>query len=199
MAYRRGKGAKVETTELKQKILALRRRGLSFAKIGEELGYAGNYCHRLCADALKSIVYEDAHALRILESERLDEMYTNVMGVLEDEHYLVNAGCIVYQEIPDLDEDGNKQYDEDTGELLTLMVPMKDTAPILQSVDRLLKIMERRAKLMGLDKPVKVAHTDPTGEKEATSKKELTEEELAAELEKRGLPTDVMGAGDAGK
>ena len=34
----------------------------------------------------------------------------------------------------------------------------------LQAVDRVLKVMERRARLLGLDMPVKIAPTDPTGE-----------------------------------
>lgn len=35
-----------------------------------------------------------------------------------------------------------------------------------QSVEKALKVMERRAKLLGLDAPTKHAHTDPTGEEE---------------------------------
>ena len=34
----------------------------------------------------------------------------------------------------------------------------------LQAVDRVLKVMERRARLLGLDSPVKFAPTDPSGE-----------------------------------
>ncbi len=34
----------------------------------------------------------------------------------------------------------------------------------LQAADRVLKVMERRARLLGLDSPVKIAPTDPTGE-----------------------------------
>ncbi len=34
----------------------------------------------------------------------------------------------------------------------------------LQSVDRVLRISERRARLLGLDAPVKIAQTDPTGD-----------------------------------
>ena len=37
------------------------------------------------------------------------------------------------------------------------------------SIEMALKIMARRAALLGLDKPVKVAATDPTGEHEATT------------------------------
>lgn len=35
-----------------------------------------------------------------------------------------------------------------------------------QSVEKALKVMERRARLLGLDAPTKHAHTDPTGEEE---------------------------------
>jgi hypothetical protein len=38
----------------------------------------------------------------------------------------------------------------------------------LGAVDRVLRIQERRAKLLGLDAPTKVAPTDPTGQKEYT-------------------------------
>jgi hypothetical protein len=34
-----------------------------------------------------------------------------------------------------------------------------------ENTDRILRIMERRAKLLGLDAPTKIAPTDPTGEK----------------------------------
>lgn len=37
------------------------------------------------------------------------------------------------------------------------------------AVDRVLKIMERRAKLLGLDAPIKHSATDPTGEIERTN------------------------------
>jgi hypothetical protein len=41
------------------------------------------------------------------------------------------------------------------------------------SIDRVLKIMERRARLVGLDAPTKIAPTDPTGENEFFSITEL--------------------------
>jgi len=39
--------------------------------------------------------------------------------------------------------------------------------PDYAAIDRVLRIMERRAKLMGLDQPDKVAQTDPTGQHQA--------------------------------
>ncbi len=47
------------------------------------------------------------------------------------------------------------------------------------AIDRLIKITERYAKLVGADAPTKVAQTDPTGEKEAQG---LSDEERAARI-----------------
>lgn len=51
----------------------------------------------------------------------------------------------------------------------------------LPSIDRVLKIMERRAKLLGLDSPTKIAPTDPTG---VTPYHESVDAELVALLYK---------------
>lgn len=49
-----------------------------------------------------------------------------------------------------------------------------------QKIDRLLKIQARRAALLGLDAPAKIAPTDPTGQKEYEA---LTDAERAARLD----------------
>jgi len=48
------------------------------------------------------------------------------------------------------------------------------------AIDRALKIMERRARLLGLDAPVKGALTDPSGEKSWSPT--MTDEELTKRL-----------------
>ena len=56
-----------------------------------------------------------------------------------------------------------------------------------------LQIMERRARLFGLDAPTKVANTDPTGTKEAISSAvQMTPEQLMEEAAKRGLPIRIF-------
>jgi hypothetical protein len=55
------------------------------------------------------------------------------------------------------------------------------------TVDRLLRIMERRAKLLGLDAPTKISPTDPTGEREYDS----------SELFSKLLP-ELAGNGETG-
>src|SRR5690606_7690573 len=61
--------------------------------------------------------------------------------------------------------------DENTGE----EVPLLDDGPILAAADRLLKISERRSKMLGLDKPVQA---------EVTHKAEAVDSELLDVLKK---------------
>jgi len=50
------------------------------------------------------------------------------------------------------------------------------------AVDRGIKIMERRAKLLGLDAPTKIAPTDPSGENEYAGLSDDALKELAARI-----------------
>ena len=52
----------------------------------------------------------------------------------------------------------------------------------MKAVDRLLRIMERRAKLLGLDAPTKIAPTDPSGETEYAGLTDERLRELAAKV-----------------
>lgn len=49
---------------------------------------------------------------------------------------------------------------------MVLSIYPKAKAGDLYSIDRMLKLSERRTKMLGIDPPQKVAPTDPTGEKE---------------------------------
>lgn len=67
-----------------------------------------------------------------------------------------------------------------------------------QAVDKALKVMERRAKLLGLDAPTKIAPTDPSG---ANAYEPLSLDErlarLGAILDRAGARRDRSSAGDA--
>ncbi len=63
----------------------------------------------------------------------------------------------------------------------------KALAGVLPAADRVLRIMERRARLNGLDAPQKIAPTDPTGENPYTR---LTDDEL------RAVARQVLGLAD---
>src|SRR3546814_17280944 len=58
--------------------------------------------------------------------------------MIDEDYYTVSNGQVVYLETGD---------------------PVPDIDPIMKIVDRILKVAERRAKLLGLDKPVRVEAT----------------------------------------
>jgi len=107
--------ARVALTELQLKAVSLRRQGLQYTEIAQELGVSVNKAWNLVEQALRAwdkYISETASELRQLELQRLDEMWK-----------------AIYPHV----KLGKPEY-----------------------VDRALKLMERRAKLLGLDLPVQV-------------------------------------------
>lgn len=123
-----------ETAERDAEAARLRRRGYSYARIAAELGVSRSSAHEAVQRALRAIVEEPAQDVRQLELDRLDEMWQAVVKVLEARHVTVSNGKVVTL-------DGS---------------PVEDDAPVLNAVDRLLRIQERRSKLLGLDAEKKI-------------------------------------------
>lgn len=121
------------TAERDARCLELRKRGLSYRAIAAEVGVDVATAHEAVKRSIAAIIEEPAAEVRQMELERLDSMWVAVMGVLEAKHFKVSDGRLV------------KLND----------VPLEDDAPVLAAVDRLLRIQERRSKLLGLDQPVK--------------------------------------------
>lgn len=120
----------------------LRSRGMSYSRIAADLGYGdASAARKACQRALQAIVAEPAEELRQVELIRLDSMWVAALAVLEAKHFTVSQGKLIYN-----------------GEDL-----LEDDAPVLAAIDRLLKIQERRAKLLGLDAPVKTDVTITDG------------------------------------
>ena len=107
---------RIRTTEKTLKALELRKQGMNYTQIGEELGCARSTACRYVLSELENLAdkcREEAVHVRDLELQRLDELY-----------------LIAYRAIIS----GNS----------------------LAGIDRCLRIMERRAKLLGLDVAAKV-------------------------------------------
>ena len=112
--------------------LKLRQRGYTYDDIGKALGIAKSIAHGYVKDAMRQLAEdqtEETQQLRALEVARLDEMSVQAYKVLFAKHYTINSGSVVYH---------------NGAEVL-------DDAPVLRAIDRLLKISERRAKLLNLD------------------------------------------------
>ena len=113
----------------------LRAKGMTYREIAERLNYGGaDQAYRGVKRAMLAIVQEPAEEIRLLELERLNLLWWKVSQILHTSHILAQQGKIV-------EHDGT---------------PLEDYEPKLKAVDRLLKIQERRAKLLGLDAPKKV-------------------------------------------
>lgn len=109
-----------------------RAEGWNYNRIALELGYADpSGAYRAVQRALKNCVRDANETAIHLELNALDEMAREVWAVLQRNHVVVSQGRVV-------ELDG---------------VPIPDDAPVLAATDRLLKIQERRARLLGLDMP----------------------------------------------
>ena len=107
----------IESTMRHIKALELRKAGLSFDRIAQELGYASaGAAHNAVRICLERSVQEPAKEVRQMEVARLDDMLLSIWPEVRKGH--------------------------------------------LGAQDRALKIMERRAKLLGLDAPTKIDFDD---------------------------------------
>ena len=120
----------VDTAERDAEAARLRTRGYSYQQIADELGWVSRGdAYRAVQRVLADTVKEAGDEVRAIELARLDHLHTAAMDVLEREHFTVSNGPV----------EGH------------------DDGPVLAAIDRLLKIQERRAKLLGLDAPTKQA------------------------------------------
>jgi hypothetical protein len=112
----------------------LRAEGKTYDAIAEALNFNDRSAARKGVQrALVAVVQEAGDELRALEVERMNRLLDTAWQIMERPHYAHSAGRLILMD------------DE----------PVLDDAPSLMAMDRILKIMERRAKLLGLDAPVR--------------------------------------------
>lgn len=167
---RDGKGKYIRTLPMAERdaeAARLRARGLSYQQIADRLGYTDKSNARRAIDTiLRETVEEPAAQVRKLELQRLDELWQRALKVLETDHLTVSHGKVIRRFVGyEMDDDGIERLDLD-GKPIPIYVDVLDDGPKLQAIDRLLRIQERRAKLLGLDTPVRadvtVHQVDPT-------------------------------------
>jgi hypothetical protein len=167
-------------------ILRLRVMGHTLAEIADHVGYASpSSIRRRIEAAYVRTVREPADLARDLEVQRLDALLVRAWKVMEDVHFAVSGGRVARRKIVDehglwvplgITVDDKPIYAEED---------VRDSAPVLAAIDRVLKIMERRAKLLGLDAPIR--HEVIT-----VSQIDAEIAELTARLTEAGLPPDVL-------
>lgn len=137
------KAVQADVAARRAKACQMRRDGHTWQEIADTLGLgsrseAYNDVARALDEARKEL-RESAEQFRELELERLDNLERTVREVLAKQHVHVSASGRVVK-----GDDG---------------VTIVDDGPTLQAVDRLLKIAERRSRLLGLDSAQKVEHS----------------------------------------
>jgi hypothetical protein len=142
---RGGNGRYVRTLTVAQRdaeAARLRSQGWTYERIADHLGYSDkSNARRAIEKVLKDTVQEAGDELRTMERERLDRLSEAAWAVLERQHVTVSNGRVI--SLPD----------PETGE----SKPLPDDGPVLQAIDRLLRISESRRKLEGLDAPSRVS------------------------------------------
>lgn len=126
-----------ETAKRDAEAAQLRSQNLSYRQIAVELGVSVHTAYDAVQRAIEDTQQEPAAATKLLELERLDELAQKAREVMGRRHIVVSNGKVIY------DPESSK--------------PLEDDAPVLQAVDRLLRIQERRSKLLGLDAETKVS------------------------------------------
>lgn len=137
----RPRAERAAIADRRTKLIEYRRQRRPYQDFYEELGYSSpNAARRDFNRALEenlAAVRTSAEAYREEELLELDHLAATAIEVMRTPHYEVTAA-------------GKIAEDPSTGQ------PLIDDRPKLAAIDRLLKIQDRRAKLLGLDSAQKV-------------------------------------------
>lgn len=135
---------------------ALRSKGASFDRIAAELGFASRgHAHDAVRRALRDVPYEDADEDKRLDLERINRLIEHLWAVMERDHLTVSQGRVVGKLIGvERDTDGSVVYDQD-GKAIPVFEDVLDDGPGVQAAREIRALLERRAKIVGYDAPVK--------------------------------------------
>ena len=172
---RDGRGRNIRTLEDAANDLEaaqMRSRSMTYPQIAAAQGVSLSTAHARVQRAFAAIPTEDVKEAKRIELEKLDRIEAHLLGVMERDHIKVDHGKVIYD-------------DENNTRIL-------DDGPGMQAAISLLRLQERRSRLMGLDAPSRQTVQVITGE--------MVDEEIArlelqlAEREDRG---DAGSIGEA--
>lgn len=142
------RNGKQETlVERNTRIWKLRLQNRTQRQIADEVGLSQAQVSAILAEMIQERKEEASEALRQFEVGKLDTLEKAMLDVLARDHLTIQGGKVVRE--THVDEDGQEHPGE----------PYRDDGPAMAAVDRLLKIAQRRAALLGLDSPTKIEQT----------------------------------------
>jgi hypothetical protein len=133
---------------------ALRTRGWSLQRIANELGFASKgAAHDAIRRAFADIPSGEAEEAKQLDLERIDRLIEQAWAVMERLHVTVSDGRVVGRQTGiERDEDGIERLGMD-GKTIPVYEDILDDGPVLSAIDRINRLLERRAKIIGYDAP----------------------------------------------
>ncbi len=143
---------------------ALRATGMKLQDIADRLGYAGpSKVNEGIARAFKRVSTPGVEVLRAQQQQLIDALKLEAVGVLRRDHVAHSQGRIVKAGCPGLDYAGERQHDGCTyqvaGQPYCDGPPVLDDGPKLQAISTIKALLDREAKLHGLDAPIRVEET----------------------------------------
>jgi len=124
----------IDQARLDTEAAELRAKRWGYQQIADHQGCSVSTAYERVKRAIESTPYEAVEELRRVELESLDELERAAMAVLRTRHVKVDHGRLIVID----------------GE------PLIDDAPVLHAIQSILRIKERRARLTGIDTPVRV-------------------------------------------
>ena len=140
------------------RVVELVNEGHTFQQIADQWGVTKSVIHRRFHRALERIPQKAVEDYRTAQLVRLAAARQAVMDVLTAKHVVVSNGHIVSEIVgnhPLVDE--NDEPHPQAGEPI-YGDPLIDDGPVLAAVDRLVKLDDQEAKLLGLYAAAKVEH-----------------------------------------
>lgn len=184
--------AKAETA------LSLRVRSWTWDAIAREVGYtSGSTAYTAVQRYLEKVPPSpDVEDMRTIENLKLDELERKAFEVLDRHHVVVSNGKIMGRLTGRIrrDETGEFMYREVGNRVLPVyeVEELGDDDPALRAITTIRQLMERRARLNGLDRPVKIEIDDGAVDAEIV---EIVE---ALVVQDQGLPVPVLMELEAG-
>lgn len=132
--------------ERRTEAIKLKLAGATWDEVAEACGYSSRGAAHADIqremERRREVEKEELDALRQVETDRLEALWATAWALLQRKNVTVSHGKVIYI------------TDPETGEKMAL----QDDAPTLMAIDRLVRISERKAKLLGLDAPLQVEH-----------------------------------------
>ena len=154
--------------ELEKRCVELRGKSMTHREIAALCGCSEKAVHNHLKHAFAlndADIAKRAEVARGVELAKLDEWERRALAVLDRNHLTFYQGEPVSLLLPADGDVPDDQIvicdiaDHDTGEVSQIKcrrVPVIDDGPVLQAISTLLRVADRRAKLLGLDAPAKV-------------------------------------------